>query len=140
MARGGRIEITVDYAEVVKALEASVARVGRGTRKATVAACEEIGKISKGMVPEMTGTLSSSFGYEIHGAYRNFEAILGYGMNGDPINPETGQRASQYMVAVHEDLTAHHNKGKAKFLEDAIREYQRQFLPNMAQAIREELG
>lgn len=139
MARGGRISITVDHGEVVSKLQASIARVARGTKKATIAACEEILHESLQEVPEDTKTLSRSAFYEIHGRYRNFEATLGYGGNGDPKNPRTGQRASRYAVIVHEDLEAKHLKGKAKFLEDPVRRYQNKFLPGVAKFIREEL-
>lgn len=139
MAKGGRIRIDIDYREVERNLLASISRVERGTKKATIAACEEIRDISLAQVPEMTGTLASAFSYEILGSYRNFTARLGYGVTKDPVNPRTGQLASDYMVAVHEDLTAVHDKGKAKFLEDAIREYQDQFLPRAARHIGSEL-
>jgi hypothetical protein len=52
-----------------------------------------------------------------------YEAIIGYGGNGNPINPKTGYPASSYMLAVHEDLLAFHPVGKAKFLEDPVRDY-----------------
>jgi hypothetical protein len=52
-----------------------------------------------------------------------YAARVGYGGNGDPINPRTGKRASQYMVKLHEDLTTPHHNGKAKFLEDPVREF-----------------
>lgn len=139
MARGGRLKLDVNYSEVARNLQASIAKVERGTKKATIAACEEILEESLREVPEMTGTLAKSAFYEIQGRYRNFEATLGYGGNGDPENPKTGQRASEYMVAVHEDLDAKHDKGKAKFFEDPVRRYQQRFLPGAAKHIRAEL-
>lgn len=109
--------------------EAAIRNLGRGTRKATVAACEEILGNSMAQVPKDTYTLLMSAFYEV--ARRTdtaattwaYEAIIGYGGNGDPVNPRTGRRASSYMVAVHEDLSAVHPVGKAKFLEDPVREY-----------------
>ncbi|MNC52106.1 hypothetical protein D3C75_1014310 [compost metagenome] len=139
MARGGRISIQVDFSEVQKNLVASVTRVDRGTKKATIAACEAIKARSLRLVPRDTSILAKSFYYKIHGRYRNFEAEIGYGGNGDPRNPRTGQRASEYMVAVHEDLQQPHKIGQAKFLEEAVRDYQSEFLTQAASVIRGEL-
>lgn len=106
--------------------EASIRNVFRGTKKATEAACQEILSNSMAEVPKDTHTLLMSAFYEVSRRRIKvwaYEAILGYGGNGDPINPRTGQPASTYMVDVHEDLTARHPVGKAKFLEDPVREY-----------------
>lgn len=109
--------------------EAAIRNVSDGTRKATEAACQEILGNSMAQVPKDTYTLLMSAFYEV--ARRTdtsattwaYEATIGYGGNGDPINPKTGKRASSYMVKVHEDLTVFHKNGKAKFLEDPVREY-----------------
>ena len=106
--------------------EASIRNVFRGTKKATEAACQEILSNSMAEVPKDTHTLLMSAFYEVSRRRIKvwaYEAILGYGGNGDPIDPRTGQPASTYMVDVHEDLTARHPVGKAKFLEDPVREY-----------------
>ena len=109
--------------------EASIRNVFSGTKKATEAACQEILGNSMAEVPKDTHTLLMSAFYEVSrrsdtaASTWAYEAILGYGGNGDPINPRTGQPASTYMVDVHEDLTARHPVGKAKFLEDPVREY-----------------
>lgn len=107
----------------------AIRNVGRGTKKATEAACQEIIRNSMEQVPKLTKTLLASAFYEVSrrtdtaASTWSYEAILGYGGNGDPINPSTGRPASSYMVAVHEDLDAIHLNGKAKFLEDPVREY-----------------
>lgn len=107
----------------------AIRNVFRGTKKATIAACEEILLNSKMQVPSVTHTLQASAYYKV---YRRtdtaattwaYEAEIGYGGNGDPINPKTGMPASYYMLAVHENLEAIHPNGKAKFLEDPVREY-----------------
>ena len=106
--------------------EASIRNVFRGTKKATEAACQEILSNSMAEVPKDTHTLLMSAFYEVSRRRIKvwaYEAVIGYGGNGDPINPRTGQPASTYMVDVHEDLTARHPVGKAKFLEDPVREY-----------------
>ena len=105
----------------------AMTNVYRGTKKATTAACEEILANSLEQVPRDTTTLAMSAYYEVRRRSDVkgyvYEGIVGYGGNGDPINPKTGMPASSYMLAVHEDLDAQHPVGKAKFLEDPVREY-----------------
>lgn len=115
--------------------EAAIRNVGKGTKKATIAACEEILGNSMAEVPKDTYTLLMSAFYEVTrhddtaASTWAYEAIIGYGGNGDPVNPKTGRRASSYMVKVHEDLTAVHPVGKAKFLEDPVRDYAKENFP-----------
>lgn len=109
--------------------EAAMRNISTGTKKATIAACEEILAESKNQVPTLTTTLIQSAYYEVKrrsdtaSSYYTYEGTVGYGGNGDPVNPKTGERASSYMVAVHENLSAVHPNGKAKFLEDPVRDY-----------------
>lgn len=108
----------------------AISKVGNGSRKALVAACNEILGESMAQVPLDTSTLMMSAFWEVSGHWKTgWNAIVGYGGNGDPINPKTGKPASSYMMAVHEDLTAVHPIGKAKFLEDPVKEYARQNFP-----------
>lgn len=116
-----------DLAKFNANCEVAIRNLGRGTKHATTEACEEILARSLEQVPKLTTTLMQSAFYEVHrrgdvSGY-SYEGTVGYGGNGDPVNPTTGQRASSYMVAVHENLSARHPIGKAKFLEDPIREY-----------------
>lgn len=112
-----------------KRCEIAIRNVFRGTKTATTEACKEILAESLAQVPTVTNTLASSAYYKVGrrtdtaDMYWAYEGVVGYGGNGDPMNPITGQRASEYMLAVHEDLTAWHPNGKAKFLEDPVREY-----------------
>lgn len=113
--------------------EALLSKVGNGSRKALVAACNIISEDSLNQVPRDTETLALSQFWEVEGYYKTgFTAVIGYGGNGDPINPKTGMPASSYMVAVHEDLSASHPIGKAKFLEDPIRNFARENFPRTA--------
>lgn len=108
----------------------AISKVGTGSKKALIAACNEILDMSLMQVPVDTSTLSQSAFYEITGHWlTGWNATLGYGGNGDPINPKTGKPASSYMLAVHEDLSAYHILGKAKYLEDPVREYAREKFP-----------
>ena len=107
--------------------QAAIRNISNGTKYATEAAAKEILENSKQQVPVDTGTLLSSAFYEVSKRIDVksyvYEAVLGYGGNGNPVNPRTGHSASSYMVVVHEDLGAVHMVGKAKFLEDPIRDY-----------------
>lgn len=132
--------LSVKYDNVVKRLDATMLRVQRGTKKATLAACQEIIKDSKEEVPKDTETLAKSAFYEVQGSYKNFVGIVGYGGNGDPVNPRTGESASDYMIVVHEDLEAKHNNGKAKFLEDPVRRYASKFATRVSNFIKQETG
>lgn len=110
-------------------LNGVLTNVGKGTKWATEAACKLIYDASIAQVPEDTGTLKSSAFWkverrtELAASSWRYRGIVGYGGNGDPVNPKSGLKASDYMVAVHEDLSAFHAKGKAKFLEDPLREF-----------------
>lgn len=140
MARGGRSKFDVDYKEFNKSLKVLMHHVENGTKKATVEAIEEIYIESLYEVPRDTDTLYKSAYYEVRGSSPQFEGYVGYGGNKDPVNPRTGERASEYMVAVHEDLTARHPIGKAKFLEDPVRRYQSKYGAKAAKTIRKEAG
>lgn len=107
-----------------------VSKLGSGSRKALQEACNEILGESMAQVPLDTSTLMLSAFWEITGHYKTgWDAVIGYGGNGDPVNPKTGKPASSYMVAVHEDLEAVHPVGKAKFLEDPVRDYAKERFP-----------
>lgn len=140
MAKGGRAEFSIDYKQFESQLNVVLSRVETGTKKATSAACQEILEMSLSEVPRETNTLANSAFFEIHGKYRNFTAVVGYGGHGDPVNPVTGERASSYMVAVHERLDVYHPTGKAKFLEDPVRAYQTKYAGRAANIIRNEVG
>lgn len=141
MARGGRALFTINTKDFEQQLDVVLNKVGRGTKKATIAACTEILEDSLKEVPRQTSTLAKSAFISIEGNYRiGFTGTVGYGGNGDPVNPVSGERASQYMIVVHEDLTARHPTGKAKFLEDPVRRYQARMGARASQFIKNEVG
>lgn len=110
--------------------ELLISKVGHATKKGTIAACKELQEMSLAQVPRLTNTLANSCFYKLEGNWREgFKGVVGYGGNGNPINPITGESASSYMVAVHENLNAIHPIGKAKFLEDPAREYAKEHYP-----------
>lgn len=125
-----RATFNINYADFDRNCSVAVSKLGSGSRKALQEACDIILGESMAQVPQDTSTLLLSGYWEIHGNYKTgWNATIGYGGNGDPVNPKTGRRASSYAVAVHEDLSAYHAVGKAKFLEDPMREYAKQNFP-----------
>lgn len=118
-----RVTMDVNYNSLHKKCEAAISKVVQSTKKATEAACRDIMFDSLKQVPRDTETLAKSAFYEVkHAPDYGFEAELGYGRNGS-VNPKTGTPVEDYAVVVHEDLSAVHPVGKAKFLEDPIRAY-----------------
>ena len=114
--------------------EAVIRNVGTATRAGTIQACEEILEESLRQVPRDTGTLASTAFYDVtrRAATKRYtyEGRVGYagtvgsGASHDRLNPKSGASVSDYAVRVHEDLSARHlNGGKAKFLEDPVRQY-----------------
>lgn len=117
-----RVTMDVNFNKFHKKCEAAISKVAKSTYKATEEACEDIMEESLRQVPRDTETLANSAFYDIRKAKDyGFEATLGYG--GTAVNPKTGVPVMDYAVAVHEDTEAFHPVGKAKFLEDPIRDY-----------------
>ena len=112
----------VNFNRFHKKCEAAISKVAKSTYTATEEACEDIMEESLRQVPRDTETLANSAFYDVRKAKDyGFEATLGYG--GTAINPKTGVPVMGYAVAVHENLEAFHPIGKAKFLEDPVRDY-----------------
>ena len=114
--------------------EAVIRNVGRATKTATTQACQEILEESLKQVPRDTGALASTGFYDVSRrmATKNYtyEGVVGYagqagsGVSHDRLNPKSGVAVSEYVMRVHEDLSASHpGGGKAKFLEDPVRAY-----------------
>lgn len=132
-----RIEFHIQGNDVGKfnsSLDAVLRNVDTATKRGTEQACREILEESLKQVPRGTGTLASTGFYEVQRAAGTkrytYEGVVGYagssgpGAEHDAINFKSSAFASEYAVRVHEDLDARHpNGGKAKFLEDPVREY-----------------
>lgn len=144
-----RIDFNISQTEAGKfrtACEAVIRNVGEGTKAAVTDACISIMSDSFSQVPVDTGTLydSAFFGVSRRTDVKNYRygALMGYGdfegladvaslgpiewlkepNNG--VNPKNGYQASTYAAKVHEDLDMPHpNGGKAKFLEDPVRNW-----------------
>ena len=134
-----RVRLDMNFDGFKARLNAAIDKVDRGTKKATIEACQEILADSLEEVPRDTNNLANSAYYEVQGAYKNFTGEVGYGGNDDPISPKTGQKASEYALIVHEDLNADHPVGKAKFLEDPVRRYASKFVRKTVTVINQEL-
>lgn len=47
--------------------------------------------------------------------------FAGYGLQNTKVNPRTKQKVTDYIVDLHEDMTAIHKNGEAKFLSNAFK-------------------
>lgn len=144
-----RIDFNISQTEAGKfrtACEAAIRNVGEGTKAAATDACIGIMSESFAQVPVDTGTLydSAFFGVSRRTDVKNYRygAVMGYGDTegiesavglgpitwikepNNGVNPKSGFQASTYAAKVHEDLDMQHpNGGKAKFLEDPVRNW-----------------
>jgi len=144
-----RIDFNLSQAEAKKfrmTCEAVIRNVGSGTKAAVTEAGLSIMNESLRQVPVDTGTLRDSAYLGVSRrqdvtSYR-YGALLGYGepeglgghlslgpiewyiVPNNNVNPKNMLQASTYAGRVHEDLDMPHpNGGKAKFLEDPVREW-----------------
>lgn len=114
----------VDDKQLQAYVQRTIVRVRREARRFVKEEAEAIMKASQDQVPVDTGVLKDSafIQEDDEGSY-----TVGYGLD-NPMNPKSKTAVEDYMVEVHEDLTKRHpNGGKAKFLEDPIREHQIEF-------------
>lgn len=111
--------------ELLKGLEA-------GLYQAAIA----IMRVSQGEVPVDTSVLKSS-GRVMEPVMVGTTMVctLGYGY-GDEINPKTGERAAGYAIPVHERIEVRHDPPtKAKYLEDPVYRYIKDYEPTLGAAI-----
>lgn len=108
---------TVEFSAFKRKVEATISAVG-ATKSDIIEATNALAADSLSEVPRQTHTLADSCFTEIIETPFGITGVVGYGGNGDPINPISKKPASYYMVKVHEDLSAVHPIGKAKYLED----------------------
>lgn len=98
-----------------------------GAKEAMYLALEELTNRILAQTPRETNTLVDSYSFKIIDRGTTMTGHFGFGWEKDPVNPKTGMRATEYMLAVHEDLDAYHAIGNAKFLENPVREFNREF-------------
>lgn len=119
-------------------------RLDKASRVAAVEAMresiDELTKEIKLQTPKDTNTLVNSLSSYVREEDNGVRARVGFAIDKDPTNPKTGLRASQYVLRVHEDLDAvHPNGGKAKFLEDPVRDFQAEYSKIATAVIRKRL-
>lgn len=131
-----RVRMKADFNQFISDVRITERRVEFGSEHVLRDVADELADMTLAEVPRATETLAKSFFKEIESRNGEVRASLGYGGNGDPVNPKTKQRASQYMLAVHEDLTAMHPNGKAKFLEDPLREIEAKYAARLSQGLQ----
>lgn len=98
-----------------------------GAKEAMYEALEILTQRIMAEVPRETNTLADSYSFRIIDRGNTITGHFGFGWENNPVNPKTGQKATEYMVQVHEDLEAYHSTGKAKFLEDPVTRFNRDF-------------
>ena len=116
--------------------ERTIIVVRREARKIVLAEAEAIMAESQSQVPVETGTLRDSAFIEVDD---EGNATFGYGKDGS-FNEHSKAEASAYMVKQHEDLSLRHTQGKAKFLEDPVKQHAAMMQDTMAAKIRRALA
>lgn len=87
-------------AELVKlrtALEASERKIFNACKEVVKATAEAVYKLGQMEVPVDTGNLKRSSTYRIETGALDVKGYVWFGGMGDPVNPISGNRASQYM-------------------------------------------
>lgn len=94
------------------------------------------------MTPMDTGTArSSKLIGDIQHTRDSIKIEFGYAFpENDPINPETGKRASMYVYDIHEDFQTQFKVGFPKFLEVAVITQKDLFLERLEETIGSILG
>lgn len=108
-------------------------------REAMTEALNELQQEIIYMTPRDTNTLVNSFSFRIVDETNIMRAVFGFGLEKDMVNPKTGQKASEYVIAVHEDLEAYHPQGSAKFLETPVNRFRDKFAGIATMTIRRRL-
>lgn len=88
-------------------------------------------------IPRRTGTAAlSRYISEPDIGTESIRTAFGYAPpDNNPINPETGKPASNYIVEIHEDFTVPLQTGKQKFLEDPLMDHQQTYFRSLDRAL-----
>lgn len=116
-----KTRFTFDMSAFEKRLEGAVKKTGAMASRATKESAEEIMEESRKQVPKDTFTLANDTFVKTSNTLTTATTEFGY--TGNAINPKENKYTRDYMIEVHEDLSARHPVGKAKFLEDPIINY-----------------
>lgn len=135
----GKLRFDLKDKAFQQSLRGTLKNVGVGSEEGVRKTVEQISEATLNEVPKNHGTLARSYQFKIRSSGAIVLAEMGYGKNGDPVDPKTGKRASEYMLPVHEDLEAIHQVGKAKYLEDPWRKLTPNFRRNIADSVNKYL-
>lgn len=139
-----KVDMNIDMDSFIQSCEATISRVSRGTRVAAQEGGAAILQIAQAKCPRYTGTLMNSGRLSVEGSSsgnyaQGFSATISFG-GGDAVNPLTGKHPSEYAAAVHEGFAVNpitgemsdYKSGEPKFLERAIRLFEKSGLQNVA--------
>lgn len=136
-----KIDVSVNIGSLVRNLQLAQKRVEFGAKKAVDTWADKVEEQSLMEVPRDTGSLANSFFRESTMTLEEYSVTVGYGSESVKINPKNSSLTTDYMLEVHENLDKDHpNGGKAKFLEDPVRQITEDFLSDSADIIRQTLG
>lgn len=110
-----------DTSSFEKGIVATQSKVLNGTAGIIYEQAQEVMQESIAECPKNTGTLASTA--FVGKVRQGIVTTVNFGYTGQARNPVNGRLASAYAVREHEDLTLKHPNGKAKFLEDPLRNY-----------------
>lgn len=122
-----KVKTTINTKKIRRKLETTARSLPTESRQQVEKFTTELYLESTEQVPIETTALLQSAYRTVTPVFGGYLGKVGYGGNGDPVNPKTGLRVSDYMLAVHENLEAYHAEGKAKFLEDPAREIRERY-------------
>lgn len=93
---------------------------------------------SKLQIPVDTGAArSSGFVNPPEISLGGISVTLGYGGVAAQTNPKTGVLTSTYLEPLHEDMSATHTVGKAKFLEDPVKAHAKTLEANLTKRVEQ---
>lgn len=115
------IRMNLEYSKFEKNCKYLISEIPRASRAVMEQAGKEIIDLSRSIVPIDTDTLRETAYYRVEGTSGRYDVTVGYAdPEHDKMNPKTKRMASEYVVAVHEDLLAGHDHGVPLFLRNAV--------------------
>lgn len=110
----------IDTRNFERELSRYASRLSSAMDAAVLQSAETVMQDSQALCPVATGTLRDS-------------AVTAAEVQGDVVTAAVGYTAS-YAPAVHEKTDIRHTNGQAKFLEDAVKRYEPQYLGDLGRA------
>lgn len=92
---------------------------------------------SKEQIPVDTGAAKNSAHVdEPIISFDNVSIELGYGGTATKINPKSGELTTTYLIKLHENMDVRHKVGKAKFLEDPVKEWKSTLVTKLVEKVQ----